>query len=262
MKSLMAVVLSSLGLGLFLVAVVGASGGQNAGSERPYSLFVPMLAADSATGAGVTSTPVPTKTATATATKSPAVTATATATSSTTTTPVVTSTSTATPTVTSVSATPTQAAAATPTLTPTPANTPTPTATVIPSPTPTATPQTCNYAPLSEDVTYFGSSDGYPRIVQIDITNLNAEVGESQTVTVKVWGSSPITSVSVVFGTDHGSSAPRSMANVSQTVSGGIFKDVWTLTYQVEDTHACVYVFTFNVAQQSGETVSPVLTVR
>ncbi len=273
MKSLTAVVLASLGLGMFLVAAVGASGSQNAGTERLSRLYVPMLSADSATGVGVTFTPMPTKTPTVTPTKTPTVTptiggsivtATVTVTVSTTPTSVAGTTSTPTPvsTATLVPPTATQSAVATPTLTHTPTNTPTTAATATLTPTPTVTPQVCNYAPLSEDVTYFGSSDGYPRIVQIDIVNLNAEVGEFQTITVKVWGSSPITSLSVVFGTDQGLSAPRSMVIVSQTVSGGIYKDVWVITYQVEDSHACVYVFTFNVTQQSGETVSPVLTVR
>lgn len=99
-------------------------------------------------------------------------------------------------------------------------------------------------------------------VAQIDFTNFNAVVGEGQTITVKVWGSSPITSVGVVFGTDHGQSGPISLTNVSQSVVGGIYKDVWTIAYVVTDTHDCVYTFRFPLAQASGETNAPLLIVR
>jgi len=115
---------------------------------------------------------------------------------------------------------------------------------------------------LPENVTYFGGRDSYPKIVQIDITNFNAEVGEFQIVTIKVWGSSPITSVYLVMGTDHGLSLAMPMTVVSQVIQAGIYKDVWTLTYQVADTYECVYKFTFPVTQADGEFDSPTLIVR
>ena len=75
-------------------------------------------------------------------------------------------------------------------------------------------------------MTYFGSSSGYPRVVQIDFVNFNAVVGEYQTITVKVWGSSSIDSVTVKLVTDHGTSSPLSFTNISQVIDGGIYKDV------------------------------------
>ena len=110
---------------------------------------------------------------------------------------------------------------ATPTLV-APTSTPTP----APTSTPTPTPQTCHYKQFPENQTYFGSSSTYPSIVQIDFANFNAVVGEYQTITVKVWGSSSIDSVTVKLVTDHGTSSPLSFTNISQVIDGGIYKDV------------------------------------
>ena len=112
---------------------------------------------------------------------------------------------------------------ATPTLV-APTSTPTPAPTSTPTPTPT--PQTCHYKQFPENQTYFGSSSTYPSIVQIDFANFNAVVGEYQTITVKVWGSSSIDSVTVKLVTDHGTSSPLSFTNISQVIDGGIYKDV------------------------------------
>ena len=113
-----------------------------------------------------------------------------------------------------------------PTSTPTPAPTSTPTPAPAPTSTPTPTPQTCHYKQFPENQTYFGSSSTYPSIVQIDFANFNAVVGEYQTITVKVWGSSSIDSVTVKLVTDHGTSSPLSFTNISQVIDGGIYKDV------------------------------------
>jgi len=134
----------------------------------------------------------------------------------------------------------------------------------VPTSTPTSTPTTsgCSFAALPDVMTYFGSANSYPRIVQIDFANFNAEVGESQTITVKVWGSSPIESVSVVLGTDHGFSSPKPLISVSQALIDGVYKDQWSINYSVADTHDCVYTFQFTVVQLDGGTISSTLTVR
>lgn len=264
---------------LISISLLSSSSATEAGSARPYVLIVPMVAADSASGfspATVTSTKtsVATSTPTLIGTSTPTKTATSTPTKVGSQTP--TSTSTPTTASTMVSATPTPTKTSTPTATPvtpiSPTATPTVTSTLTPTvtpiltPTPTATPTptvvTCGFSPLPESATYFGSSDTYPRIVQIDIGNLNGSVGESQGLSVKVWGDGPIESVDVVLGTDHGHSQPIGLIVVSQTVSGGVYKDVWTLSYLLQDTHECVYNYTFTVRQFNGQTVTSVLSVR
>ncbi len=258
-------------------------------AQQSYVLRVPMVAADSASGvssgtptntATITSTSTPTKTVgsvTSTPTLSPTgvsssvtptrtstatltgtvVNSTPTSTTVSTGTPIPTSTKTVVPTATSTS-TPTKTAV------PTATSTSTPTKTAVPTSTPTSTPTTsgCSFAALPDVMTYFGSANSYPRIVQIDFANFNAEVGESQTITVKVWGSSPIESVSVVLGTDHGFSSPKPLISVSQALIDGVYKDQWSINYSVADTHDCVYTFQFTVVQLDGGTISPTLTVR
>ena len=259
-------------LGFVLIALAVSDVSQ---AQQSYVLRVPMVAADSASGdflatptksATLTSTSTPTKTVgsvTSTSTLSPTgVSSSATPTR----------TNTATLSGTPVSLTPTSTTVSTGTPFPTPINTAVPTATptstptntAVPTTTPTSTPTTngCSFAALPDVMTYFGSASSYPRIVQIDFTNFDAEVGESQTITVKVWGDAPIESVSVVLGTDHGLSSPKPLTSVSQALIGGVYKDQWSINYSVVDTHDCVYTFDFVVVQLGGGTISPTLTVR
>ena len=245
-------------LGFVLIALAVSDVSQ---AQQSYVLRVPMVAADSASGDFLAT---PTKSATLTSTSTPTKTVGS-----------VTSTSTLSPTGVSSSATPTRTSTATlsgtavsltPTSTTVSTGTPIPTPinTAVPTATPTSTPTTngCSFAALPDVMTYFGSASGYPRIVQIDFTNFDAEVGESQTITVKVWGDAPIESVSVVLGTDHGLSSPKPLTSVSQALIGGVYKDQWSINYSVVDTHDCVYTFDFAVVQLGGGTISPTLTVR
>lgn len=270
------------GFVLLAISLWGSSSVTGAQSARPYVLRVPMVAADSASGFA---TPTVASTTTSVVSNTPTVTQTGTSTSTSTATQTATQTGTQTPTKTASTSTPastptgasTSVATQTPTKTPTVivstmTPTPTSTSTMTPTvtftstptntPTPTPTSVACNFPPLSESITYFGSSGTYPRIVQIDISNLNGLVGESQGLTVKVWGDTSIDSVDVVLGTDHGHSQPLGLSAVSQTVSGGIYKDVWTLSYLIQDTHECVYTYTFTVRQTNGQMVTSVLSVR
>lgn len=290
-KVLVPFLIALMGCLLFSVALLNSGPATGAGPIWSYALTLPMVAADSAAGISSvaailtttnTVTNTPTVTSTSTPTRTPTRFGSHTATSATiqggnqTTnkTPIAptmpasisvtpTATMTDNPTSTPITPIPTTA---TLTMTPTVISTPMPTATpdFTPTsmPTPTPTVVACASSPLPESVTYFGTSGDFPKIVRIDINNFDGAVGQSQQVTVQGWGDSPIEAVDVVLHTDHEYSQTFGLHVVSQSVHSGIYKDVWTLSYMIQDTHECIYTYTFTVRQDNGQTKTSVLMVR
>lgn len=116
--------------------------------------------------------------------------------------------------------------------------------------------------PVPDHLTYFGSSDSYPKVVQIDIDNVNGSVGEVQEISLKVWAEIPVDSVYVTLRTDHQDSQMVGLSEVSVALSGGVYKYVWSGTYPIQDTNECVFVLDMYVRQTDGQTHSWTLIVR
>jgi hypothetical protein len=132
---------------------------------------------------------------------------------------------------------------------------PTPTPTPKPTPTPTPTPR-----PIPHGKMAFTSSQSdrtAPQLSTGSIDPYDPASGTTQTVTITVKHTQPVTKVTAVLKTDHKTSAPISFTLVSGTNTDGQWKGSW----QVTDTYLYTYKLTLE-ATSGTKTGTVVITLR
>lgn len=124
---------------------------------------------------------------------------------------------------------------------------PTPAPSPSPTPTPTPTPYPLPQGRQSFFVSYGNGTTG-PKATQVTIDPYDPKIGQSQTFTVAVSDTNPITSVDLALITDN------KVASYTLTrVSGTEIKGNWEVKITTDDTHFYHYSPSFVVKSANGE---------
>lgn len=128
---------------------------------------------------------------------------------------------------------------------PSPAPSPTPS----PSPSPSPAPSPTNR--VSGGLQVFISTQNQPQMRQLTITPFDPKTGATQTLdlSVKDTSDSPIITVRAIVRTDNG----ENTYNLS-LASGSSTNGVWSVSYQVSDSHEQIYNMSFTATNQAGST--------
>jgi cytoskeletal protein RodZ len=123
------------------------------------------------------------------------------------------------------------------------------------TPTPTPTPRPIPHGPT--DFTTSQSDKTVPQLREGLIDPYDPAKGATQTVTIRVIHTQPVTKVTAVLKTDHAVAAPVPFALISGTATDGKWQGSW----QITDTYLYTYVLELE-ATSGTKTGSTVITLR